>query len=56
MFAAEPVGGKQIKCAYAVFMPLWEVEIRVGVVIGPTFEKGATTNGLVLSVHVSRFA
>ena len=56
LFVMVPVGGKQIDCVYAVFMPLWEVELLVGVVIGQKFEKGAMTNGLILSVHLSRFA
>jgi hypothetical protein len=50
------IGGKQIDHAYAVFVPLWEVQLIVCVVIDQAFEKGTTANGLVLSVHLSRLA
>ena len=56
LLAMLSVDKKQIDRLDPIFMSLWEVQLIVGVVIGLMLEKGATTNGLILRVHLVRFA
>ena len=51
-----PVDGKQIDCVDAIFMSLQEIKLVIGVIVQMMLEKGATTNGFFLRVHLVRFS